>query len=161
MAPAFLAANPVVLLPSTWHYLTQYLSEKFVQHHGYQFMGQLYLNNLYNTPFGSPPYFYILYFLTKIPLPLVALALIGFVHPFLVRRGAARPFLRFMVIWLLIPLSLSGGKWLRYGFAFLPYYYMAAALGFALLWRLPVIKEWTSRLPNLPTVVACILVIFN
>lgn len=161
MLLTFLAADPVVLLPSTWHYISQYLSEKLVQHHGYQFMGHLYSNNLHNTPFGSPAYFYVLYFLIKMPLPLVVLSLIGFVHAFVVRRGAARPFLRFMVIWLLIPLSFVGGKWLRYGFAFLPYYYMAAALGFALLWRLPVIKHWRSSVPYLPTVIACLLVLFN
>jgi len=155
MGITFLLANPVSLFPSTWHYIVQYLSQKYVQHHGYQFMGQVYSNNLSNTPFGSPFYFYIIYFLTKTPLVVLSLAVIGFTNAFFVRRGAGRTFLRFMVLWLLIPLSFAGGKWLRYGFAFIPYFYMAAAVGFTLLWR----RIRKISFPHLATTSACILVI--
>jgi hypothetical protein len=69
----FLAANPAVLLPQTWAYLSAYSSEQLLTHHGYLMGETLYHNVVSKAPFGATPvYFYPLYLLTKTPPAVLA-----------------------------------------------------------------------------------------
>jgi hypothetical protein len=72
MLAAFLCANPAVLAPETWDYLSAYTSERLLTHHGYLMGETLYDNVMSKTPFGATPvYFYLLFLLIKTPLPLL------------------------------------------------------------------------------------------
>ena len=129
---SFLAANPAVLLPETWSYLTAYTSEQLLTHHGYLMGETLYHNVVSKGPFGATPaYFYLLYLWTKTP-PLVLVALAAGLWALWRRRrepGAA--FLLFMLFFWVVPYSLMGAKWLRYTLSLMPFVYMTAAVGVA------------------------------
>ncbi|MEW6734546.1 MAG: glycosyltransferase family 39 protein [Acidobacteriota bacterium] len=126
--PAFLLANPVVLLPSTLNHFINYVHEGTQTHHGYWMMGQLYYNDASNPPDGTPLYFYLLVILIKTPLPLLLAFLVGLVEIFR-RRDESCFFLKFMFILWLVPFSLFGAKWVRYTLSLMPPFAAIAALG--------------------------------
>lgn len=132
---AFLVANPAILLPQTWHYVNTYSSEQLLTHHGYLFGDTLYPNHVSSTPFGIPSYFYLLFLAIKLPLPVLAATVAGFL--LCVRRwrepGAA--FLLLMFLLWIVPYSIMGAKWLRYTLSLMPFAYMLAAVGVAWLLR--------------------------
>jgi hypothetical protein len=138
MVLAFMALNPALFTPQTWRYLIRYVSEGFITHHGYLMMDRIYQNDISETPGGMPWYFYLLYFGVKIPPPLLLAFAIGFVEIF--RRREPSPdsrgylFLRIMLLFWLVPMSIVGSKFLRYTLALMPFFYMTAAVGAALLW---------------------------
>ena len=142
MGLAFLLANPTVLWPRTWHYLSAYSSEQLLTHHGYIMGDVLYMNNVTSTPFGTPVYFYALYLALKTPLPMLIAFVVGL---FVCARRWRRPgpaFLLFMLLFWLVPYSLMGAKWLRYTLSLMPFVYMLAAVGVAALVRWGV-QLWT------------------
>jgi hypothetical protein len=154
VAAAFLLANPAVLLPQTWVYLTAYSSEQLLTHHGYLMGETLYHNVVSKGPFGATPvYFYALYLLIKTPPAVLVAFFAGLVA--LARRwrepGAA--FLIFMLFFWLAPYSLFGAKWLRYTLSLMPFVYMTAAVGVVALVRgaLTVLKAGRERRPGLVT----------
>ena len=131
---AFLIANPAILLPETWRYLTAYSSEGLLTHHGYLMGETLYPNLMSRTPFGTPVYFYLLFLAIKTPLPLLCALMAGLVA---CARGWRRPgaaFLLMMFVLWLVPYSLAGAKWLRYTLSLFPFVYMIAAVG--IMWTL-------------------------
>jgi hypothetical protein len=130
----FLVANPAVLLPQTWHYLTAYSSEGLLTHHGYLMGDTLYTNQMSSTPFGTPVYFYLLFLAIKTPLPLLLALIMGI---FACARRFRRPgeaFLLLMFILWIVPYSIAGAKWLRYALSLLPIVYVIAAVG--IMWLL-------------------------
>ncbi|PWT87547.1 MAG: hypothetical protein C5B54_12185 [Acidobacteria bacterium] len=133
MGLVFLTLNVTILTPAVWNYIFYYSREKLVLHHGYQLMNTLYYNITSKTPFGTPLYYYLLYLAVKTPLPLLGLFIVGLVHAFTHFKGVPRFFLRFTFIWWTVPYSLAAGKWLRYVLTYIPFFYMAAAVGFAFL----------------------------
>ncbi|HWW77574.1 MAG TPA: glycosyltransferase family 39 protein, partial [Pyrinomonadaceae bacterium] len=136
VAGAFLLANPAVLLPVTWKYLSAYSSEGLLTHHGYLMGETLYHNVVSKGPFGATPlYFYALYLLIKTP-PAVLLAFLAGLVALLRRwREPGAAFLLFMLFFWLVPYSLSGAKWLRYTLSLTPFVYMTAAVGVVSLVR--------------------------
>jgi len=137
VAVIFLIANPAVLLPQTWHYLTAYSSEQLLTHTGYLMGDVLYKNNASSTPFwGTPLYFYALYLLIKVPLPVLVAFLAGLVVCFRNWRHPGHGFLLLMFLLWIVPYSLFGAKWLRYTLSLLPFVYMIAAVGIVALVRL-------------------------
>ncbi|MEO8433850.1 MAG: glycosyltransferase family 39 protein [Pyrinomonadaceae bacterium] len=144
LAVAFLVANPAVLLPQTWDYMNAYSSEQLLKHTGYFMGGQLYKNNMASTPFwGTPVYFYALFLAIKVPLSLLAAAVIGLVVSVRSWRQPGHAFVLFMLFFWIVPYSLIGAKWLRYTLSLMPFIYMIAAVGIvwlvdwcgALVWR--------------------------
>ena len=126
----FLVANPAVLLPQTWGYLTAYSSEQLLTHHGYLMGETLYYNVVSKAPFGATPvYFYLLYLATKTPLPVLAAFAAGLVALWRRRREPGAAFLLFMLFFWIVPYSLVGAKWLRYTLSLMPFVYMTAAVG--------------------------------
>ena len=73
---AFVVFNPALFMPQTWQYLAAYSSEGLLTHSGYLMGDTLYRNVMSATPFwGTPAYFYLLFLLIKVPIPVtVALA---------------------------------------------------------------------------------------
>lgn len=148
----FLLANPAVLSPKTWAYLSAYSSEQLLTHHGYLMGETLYYNVVSKGPFGATPvYFYLLYLLTKTP-PLVLFAFVaGLVALWRRRREPGAAFLLFMLFFWLVPYSLMGAKWLRYTLSLMPFVYMTAAVGAVAVtgWLVGCLKE--GRSPVLAT----------
>ena len=143
----FLLANPAVLLPQTWAYLSAYSSEQLLTHHGYLMGETLYHNVVSKAPFGATPvYFYLLYLLTKTPLPVLAAFAGGLVALWRRRREPGAAFLLFMLLFWLAPYSLFGAKWLRYTLSLMPFVYMTAAVGVVTLidWLGGVLKAGRS-----------------
>jgi hypothetical protein len=137
----FLLVNPAVLSPKTWAYLSAYSSESLLTHHGYLMGETLYHNVVSKAPFGATPvYFYLLYLLTKTPVPVLAAFAAGLVALWRRRREPGAAFLLFMLLFWLVPYSLMGAKWLRYTLSLMPFVYMTAAVGVVALTRRLV--EW-------------------
>ncbi len=135
LAGAFLAADAVLLAPPTWRYLVRYAAGDFQLHSGYNFAHHLYVNAVTATLWGVPPWFYLAFFATKVPLSVLLFAAAGLVwvarHPR--HRGAV--FLRVFVTVTLLPLSLVGAKFLRYMLPVLALMDIAAAVAIAALLR--------------------------
>ncbi len=132
----FLLSNPAVLSPRTWSYLTAYSSEQLLTHHGYLMGETLYHNVVSKSPFGATPvYFYVLYLLTKTPVPVLLAFAAGCGALWRRRREPGAAFLLFMLFFWLVPYSLFGAKWLRYTLSLMPFVYMTAAVGVAALAR--------------------------
>jgi hypothetical protein len=146
MLLSFIAANPAVILPQTWRYLWKYVNEELVTHHGYLIGDKLFVNELSETPAGSPWYFYVLFLAVKVPLPVLIAFVVGVVEIF--RHRGKYPecrgylFLRLMLIFWMLPMSLVGAKFLRYTLTLLPIFYMIAAVGVVTIWR---IVWWVMR----------------
>lgn len=131
---AFLAANPAVLLPQTWEYLNAYTSGQLLTHTGYLMGEHLYKNNMSGTPFrGTPLYFYLLYLIIKVPLPVIIALVVGLFVALRRPRHPGHAFLLLMLLLWIVPYSLMGAKWLRYTLSLLPFVYMLAAVGIAAL----------------------------
>jgi uncharacterized membrane protein YhaH (DUF805 family) len=136
VALAFLIANPAILLPQTWTYLNAWTSEQLLTHSGYLMGEQLYKNTVSSTPFwGTPVYFYLLFLLIKIPLPVLAAFIAGLVVCVRRWRHPGHAFLLLMFLLWIVPYSLFGGKWLRYTLGLIPFVYMIAAVGIVALVR--------------------------
>jgi hypothetical protein len=154
VAAAFLLANPAVLLPQTWGYLTAYSSEQLLTHHGYLMGETLYHNVVSKGPFGATPvYFYALYLLIKTPPAVLIAFAAGLAALARRRREPGAAFLLFMLFFWLAPYSLFGAKWLRYTLSLMPFVYMTAAVGVVALVRglLRLLKAGRERRPALST----------
>jgi hypothetical protein len=135
-AGVFLLANPAVLLPQTWAYLDAYTSGQLLSHTGYLMGDQIYKNTMAGTPFwGTPIYFYALFLLIKVPLPVLVAFLVGLVECVRRWRHPGYAFLLLMFLLWIVPYSLIGGKWLRYTLSLMPFVYMIAAVGIVFLVR--------------------------
>jgi 4-amino-4-deoxy-L-arabinose transferase-like glycosyltransferase len=142
MIPAFLITNPALFLPGSWSYLLRYVNKENLAHHGYLVMDTLFMNDMSATPGGNPWYFYLLFFGVKIPLPLLIAFAVGLIEIF--RHRGAYPqsrgylFLRLMLVFWLLPMSLVGTKFLRYTLFLMPLVYMTSAIGAIVLWKAAV-----------------------
>jgi len=128
MGIVFVALNPPIFLPETWHQIRNFASNKMVGRDSYEFMGKLYRHEVKSWFQGVPAYFYAVFFAIKLPLLTLISFLIGF--PLLFRRklGDGRYFLLFwMFFWL--QFSISGSKFTRYTVFVLPAVYTTAAIG--------------------------------
>lgn len=133
---SFLIANPAILLPQTWEYLNAFTSGQLITHSGYLMGETLYKNNMPSTPFwGTPIYFYVLFLLIKMPLPVLLALVAGLVECVRRFRQPGHGFLLLMFVLWIVPYSLIGGKWLRYTVSLMPFVYMIAAVGILALVR--------------------------
>jgi hypothetical protein len=137
---SFSLFNFAAFLPKTWRFNWAFVNEDLLTHHGYLMMDTLYMNEMSQTPTGTPWYFYWLFIGLKLPLPLLIAFIAGLVEIFVNRRSAESArgylFLRvFLVLWL-APMSLVGAKWCRYALALMPIIYMTAGIGIVAIWRI-------------------------
>ena len=159
---AFFVANPVVLLPQTWHYLTAYSSEQLLTHTGYLMGDTLYSNQMSSTPFGMPIYFYLLFLAVKTPLPLLVALAVGLAACARRWREPGPAFLLLMFVLWIVPYSLAGAKWLRYALSLMPFVYMLAAVGImaALRWSASSLPRGASLLSPARLAGAALLFVF-
>ena len=137
---AFLIANPPILLPQVWNYLNAYMGERLLVHTGYFFGDHLYKNNMSGSPFwGTPIYFYLLYMLIKIPIPVLIAFGIGLFPAIRRWRHPGHAFVLLMLFFWIVPFSLAGAKWLRYTLSLMPLVYMLAAIG--VVWAVKFLSQ--------------------
>jgi 4-amino-4-deoxy-L-arabinose transferase-like glycosyltransferase len=142
---SFLVANFAILLPSTWAYCVAYLRGEHSVHHGYLYDGVLYRNVADNLWFGVPVTYYLHLFAVKIPLPVLAGAVIGL--GLMVARPRERGFawIRILFFPALVAYSLSGAKFQRYALPMLLMLDVLGAVGLAAavtwIWR----QTWPAR----------------
>lgn len=129
MGVAFLIFNPTILLPSTWHEMLTFLTEKRIVHDAYEYHGVLFTNQITKWLNGVPWTFYFLFTAVKIPLITLLLFLAGIPIAFLRRLGDGRYFLLFWIVFWWMPFSLLGGKFTRYFAVGEPVVLIVAAIG--------------------------------
>jgi len=143
LAGALVVVNPALFLPQTWRYLWRYVNEELLTHHGYLVMDRLYINDMAQTPGGNPWYFYLLSVGVKMPLPLLVALIAGLIEIFRHRgfypNSRGYLFLRMMLIFWLLPMSVVGTKFLRYSLSLMPILYLSAAVGAV------VVARWLTR----------------
>ncbi len=129
LGAAFVVCNPTILLPGTWKEMLTFAGEKRIGHDSYEFLGQLYRNQMSLWLRGSPWYFYYVFMGVKLPV----LVLVGCVAglPLLFRRrlGDGRYFLLFWLFFWFFPFTFLGGKFTRYFTFALPAVLMTSAVG--------------------------------
>ena len=129
MGAAFVACNPTILLPATWHEMRVFAGEHRIGHDSYEFMGRLYRNQVTLWLRGSPWYFYYAFMAFKLPLAAVAAALVGLPLLFTRRLGDGRYFVLFWLFFWFFPFTVMGGKFTRYFTFALPAVLITAAIG--------------------------------
>lgn len=125
----FLAANPTVLLPSTWRYMLHYVQDNAIGHHAYLMMGHYYHEDFGHFGNGMPFYFYWLFLALKTPIPVLGAFLVGLVEVIRRRREAGPSFILFMFLFWIIPFSILSAKWLRYMLSWMPMVTIVSAIG--------------------------------
>ncbi|MGI9107600.1 MAG: glycosyltransferase family 39 protein [Pyrinomonadaceae bacterium] len=129
MGAAFLVFNPTILLPGTWREMRIFAGEHRIGHDGYEFMGQLYRNQLTLWLKGLPWYFYYAFMAFKLPLTTGLAFLVGLPLLFMKRLGDGRYFVLFWLFFWFFPFTLLGGKFTRYFTLALPVVLITAAIG--------------------------------
>jgi hypothetical protein len=129
MGAAFLVFNPTILLPGTWREMRIFAGEQRIGHDGYEFMGQLYRNQMTLWLKGSPWYFYYAFMAFKLPLTVLAAFLVGLPLLLSKRLGDGRYFVFFWLFFWFFPFPLLGGKFTRYFTMALPVVLITAAIG--------------------------------
>ncbi|HEX8774808.1 MAG TPA: glycosyltransferase family 39 protein [Pyrinomonadaceae bacterium] len=129
MGVVFLLCNPAIILPATWHEMRIFASEHRIGHDSYEFMGQLYRNQMTLWLKGVPWSFYYVFMAVKLP-PMVLLSfIVGLPLLFRKRLGDGRYLLLFWMMYFFMPFSVIGGKYTRYFTIVLPVILITAAIG--------------------------------
>jgi hypothetical protein len=139
MGIVFVILNPTILLPATWHQMSQFAGQKLIGHAGYEFMGKVYPHRFTDYLHGIPWYFYHLFLLIKLPLLTVAGFLVGFVMLLRRKTGDGR---LFMLVWMflwMMAFSFGGGKFTRYFTTVLPAVLITSAIG------VQAVGRWTGQ----------------
>jgi Dolichyl-phosphate-mannose-protein mannosyltransferase len=129
MGLAFLACNPTILLPGTWHEIRVFAGEKRIGHDSYEFLGNLYRNQMTLWLQGSPWYFYYVFMGVKLATPVVVAFAFGLPQLFRKRLGDGRYFILFWLFFWFFPFTFMGGKFTRYFTFALPAVLITAAVG--------------------------------
>jgi hypothetical protein len=129
MGAAFLVCNPTILLPGTWHEMRIFAGERRIGHDAYEFMGQLYPNQMTLWLRGSPWYFYYAFMAFKLPPAVIAAFIFGLPLLLTKRLGDGRYFVFFWLFFWFFPFPLLGGKFTRYFTMALPVVLVVAAIG--------------------------------
>jgi hypothetical protein len=130
MAVAFVAFNPTIVLPETWHEMLTFSSQNRVGHDGYEFMGEIYPHKATDWLGGIPWTFYYVFIAVKTSLPVLVLFMIGLPIMFLKRMGDGRFFVFIWAFMWFVPFSIIGGKFTRYFTLAEPLILITAATGF-------------------------------
>ena len=129
MGVAFVVFNPTILLPGTWQEMRTFAGEKRIGHDSYEFLGQLYGNQMTLWLRGSPWYFYYVFMGVKLPVPVLAGFIVGLPLLFSKRLGDGRYFVLFWLFFWFFPFTFLGGKFTRYFTFALPAVLLTSAVG--------------------------------
>jgi hypothetical protein len=128
----FLALNPTVLHPDNLRYITQYMGQRTIFHHGYLFLDDLYKNNAFEgfSGDGTPWYYYFVYLAVKLSPPILFAAGLGlFLALRKHREDGPRVIFAWLLVWLTVHAVVSGAKWGRFVTHLMPPVLLLAALG--------------------------------
>jgi hypothetical protein len=142
MGAAFLVFNPTILLPGTWREMRIFAGEQRIGHDGYEFMGQLYRNQMTLWLKGSPWYFYYAFMAFKLPLTVLVAFIVGLPLLLWRRLGDGRYFVFFWLFFWFFPFPLLGGKFTRYFTMALPVVLITAAIG------INAVGQWLAQMPE-------------
>jgi hypothetical protein len=145
MAVAFIAANVVILLPSTWRHMLGYAQGAGLAHHGWPYAHQLWVTDVPISPLGVPPTFYAMFLLTRVQLVTLAGATVGAIVAAYRRRERGYVFLRVMLCFQILGYSVMAAKFLRYSLPILVLVDLLAAVGIATMvgWLAKQVKSET------------------
>jgi hypothetical protein len=129
MGLAFLVCNPTILLPGTWHEMRVFAGERRIGHDSYEFLGNLYRNQMTLWLQGSPWYFYYVFVGVKLAAPVVVAFVVGLPQLFRKRLGDGRYFILFWLFFWFFPFTFMGGKFTRYVTFVMPAVLITAAVG--------------------------------
>ena len=146
MLAAFLLGNIAILMPDNWRAIATYMTEKTMTHTGYVFAGQLYMNKISTTPWGVPPWFYVTYLLTKLPLAILLAFGLGLVQIWVRRKERGGVFLRVFLLFTLVPYSLAASKFVRYMLPMFAVIDLIAAIG--VVWLVRRLRFVSGSLPR-------------
>lgn len=140
---AFIATNPVILSPTNFQAILNWLHHNGVKHSGYDFDGTLYMNFPSQLLAGVPWFYYLWLVVVKTPLPILAAVILGSVLLLRDRRTLASCFFLSLGVLQFLGLSLSGAKWIRYSLPVLPFLYLAAGYAVQQVWKSVKGKAWS------------------
>jgi hypothetical protein len=129
MGLVFLLCNPAIVLPATWREMRIFAGEHRIGHDSYEFMGDLYRNQMTLWLKGVPWYFYYVFMAIKLPIPVLVSFVVGLPLLFRKRLGDGRYLLLFWMMYFFMPFSVIGGKYTRYFTIVLPVVLITAAIG--------------------------------
>lgn len=156
MGVVFLLCNPTILLPDTWREMRAFAGERRIGHDAYEFMGQLYRNQMSLWLAGVPWTFYYVFMGVKLPIPTLVAFIIGLPLLFRRRLGDGRFFILFWLFFWFFPFTLLGGKFTRYFTFALPAVLITAAVGIDLCARFAARRFAAAR-----AVLATAVVLFS
>ncbi len=159
----FLLFNPTILLPDTWREMLTFSGEKRIGHDSYEFMGELYRNQMTAWLAGVPWTFYYVFILVKTPLLTLVFFFIGLPAIFRRKFGDGRYFIFFWAFMWFMPFTVLGGKFTRYYTVAAPIVLIVAAVGFYsfIKWLAPKISISTNLLIIFSTICFVTLVTFS
>jgi hypothetical protein len=126
----FSALNPTVFHPENLGYIFDYIGHRYVYHHGYLFMGDLYMNNIFAGDDRVPWYYFFAYLGLKVPIPVLLAAVAGLgVALWKRREDGPRMIFVWLAVWLGFHAFFSGAKWGRFIVHLMPAVLLLAAVG--------------------------------
>lgn len=146
MLISFILVNPVILSPSNFHAILNWLHHGGVKHSGYDFDGTLYLNFPSRLLAGLPWFYYLWLLVVKTPLPILAAIVLGSIMLLRNRRTLASCYFLSLGMVQLIGLSVSGAKWIRYSLPLLPFLFLAGGYAVQQTWKFAKKKGLSPRL---------------
>ena len=148
-----LLVNPVVLSPSNFSSIVNWLHSGSVHHSGYDFDGTLYRNFPSHLLDGVPWYFYLWLLAAKTPIPILAAIVVGSIFLLCDRKTLASCFFFSFVVLQLAALSICGAKWIRYSLPLLPFLFLAAGYAVQQTWTWLAEKKMSPALVAMAAVV--------
>lgn len=148
-----LVVNPVILSPSNFSSVVNWLHYGSVHHTGYDFDGTLYLNFPSHFLAGVPWYFYFWLLAVKTPIPILAAIVVGSIFLLRDRKTLASCFFLSFGVLQLAALSICGAKWIRYSLPLLPFLFVAAGYAVQQTWNWLAEKKMSPALVAMATVV--------
>ena len=157
----FIVANPVILSPTNYHAILNWLHHDGVRHTGYDFDGTLYLNFASRLFAGLPWFYYAWLLLVKTPVPALLCILVGGALLLRDRRSLASCFFLSFGLVQFAGLSVSGAKFIRYSLPLLPFLYLAGGYAVHRAWQFARDKNLSLRVAAIPLLVVMGAPLFN
>jgi hypothetical protein len=125
--------NWTPLLPATWAYVPVYLAGGDTLQGSMFFMGHIYDSLAQRGPFGTPPWYYLVFTAVKLAPVTLVLAVTGLAVALHERLPAHRLLLSWLGLWFVAHSVVLGGKFGRYYTSALPAILLLAACAAVLL----------------------------
>jgi Dolichyl-phosphate-mannose-protein mannosyltransferase len=145
--------NPVILSPSNFSSVVNWLHHGGIHHTGYDFDGTLYLNFPSHLFAGVPWHFYFWLLAVKTPIPIFAAIVVGSIFLLRDRKTLAACFFFPFGVLQLASLSICGAKWIRYSLPLFPFLFLAAGYAVQQSWNWLAEKKMSPALVAMAAVV--------